>query len=153
MGRTTSIYDLADVEMVCQLMTERPRMMGRLLEDPDEPEEVKAAIHRWNLWLDEREKYIEREAYRAEREILGCTAYGVQYRGDGDTRVHWYVYPATMTDEEIMARLGKHRIVDGWDGGILPGGADCTGKWFCSPATIERTRTRVLVTIRWVQDV
>lgn len=84
-----------------------------------------------------REKVDREERERAYWRSLGVTRHGIRYeKGDGAAGwTGWAVFPASVSDDEAVERLG-------WESyrASVPGGS------YAHPAYVRRSRSRVLVT-------
>tara|TARA_Y100000593_G_C4058064_1_gene213030 strand:+ start:67 stop:435 length:369 start_codon:yes stop_codon:yes gene_type:complete len=73
---------------------------------------------------------------------------------NNDYGISWYVFPASLTDDQITDRLINLNIVEHSDRGQFDTyDWDCSGSELVSAPTIKRTKTRVLVTQSHTLDI
>ena len=98
---------------------------------------------------------------KSEEEFLrnqiaqGVMHSGYQEIGDhGDYGISWWVFSASLTDDQISERLINLDIIEHSDRGQFDTyDWDCSGTELVSSPSIRRTKTRVLVTQSHTLDV
>jgi len=82
-----------------------------------------------------------------------CLHSGV--KNDNDWGINFWVFPSSMTDNQINQALVNMDILEDTDRGIFDDNDwDCSGKTLANkPYISKRTKTRVLVTQTWSIDI
>tara|TARA_R110002012_G_C11553744_1_gene602740 strand:- start:646 stop:1143 length:498 start_codon:yes stop_codon:yes gene_type:complete len=126
-------------------------------ESPEYKESLQKMLHDHMNRVDSI-KYAElnTEKKLIEQNLdMGCTHSGGVHDDDHTSGAGYWIFPASMTDEDIMTALTKYGYVEDRDRGVYD-----DNDWDCSGATMvdspwirKRTNTRVLVIQTWALDI
>jgi len=85
--------------------------------------------------------------------VANCPAtnWGITYSSQGDSGYVWWMFPGSMSDEEIENYLGG--VCGVWlEGKGINSAYDCTGKTFYNAIRLIRSKRKVLVKQGWGID-
>ena len=130
----------------------------REIEQSPEYKESLQEMLRRHIHRDDNRKYAElnqEKKYIEECLDMGCTHSGGVHDDAHTSGAGYWIFPASMTDDNIMSALAKYGYVEDRDRGIYD-----DNDWDCSGATMvdspwirKRTNTRVLVIQTWALDI